>query len=73
MQREKEITYNWLCDEIKRIDKINPQVAARLCNSFNFVKKFPDEIKTIAQKEIKRLLDMPDLSKNSRELLESFV
>ncbi len=73
MQREKEKTYAWFCDEIIRIDKINPQVAARLCSCFNFVKKFPDEIKEIAQKEIGRVLAEPNLSKNSRELLEGCI
>ncbi len=73
MQRDKEETFQWLCDEIIRIDKMNPQVAARLCGNFNFVKKFPEEIKTIAQKEIKRVLAIPSLSKNSRELLEGCI
>jgi aminopeptidase N len=73
MQRDKEETFQWLCDEIIRIDKMNPQVAARLCGNFNFVKKFPDEIKAIAQKEIKRVLAETGLSKNSRELLETCV
>ncbi len=73
MQRDKEETYKWLCDEIIRIDKMNPQVAARLCGNFNFVKKFPEDIKSIAQSEISRVLLEPGLSKNSRELLETCV
>lgn len=65
--------FKWLCEEILKIDRMNPQVAARLCGSFNFVKKFPEILRTKAQAEIKRLLEDSKLSKNSRELLESCV
>lgn len=73
MQRDDGSTFKWLCDEIIRIDKHNPQVAARVCGSFNFVKKFPEHLKKLAQTEITRVLSHPDLSKNSRELLEGCV
>ncbi len=65
--------FKWLCDEILKVDKLNPQVAARLCGSFNFVKKFPEKLRVAAQAEIKRLLDDSQLSKNARELLEGCV
>ncbi len=70
MQSEPERSFKWLCDEILRIDKKNPQVAARLCGSFNFVKKYPEAIRLQAQSEIKRVLQDSTLSKNARELLE---
>ena len=73
MQRDKEKTFSWICDRIIEIDKMNPQVAARVCGNFNFVKKFPEDIKIIAQTEIRRVLAETSLSKNSRELLESCV
>jgi aminopeptidase N len=63
-------TFVWLCDEILKIDKMNPQVAARVCGGFNFIKKYPENLKVLAQKEIARVLAVPELSKNSRELLE---
>jgi aminopeptidase N len=72
-QKEDGSTFKWFCDEILKIDKMNPQVASRLCGNFNFVKKFPEAMKQKAQLEIKRLLEDPQLSKNSRELLESCV
>ncbi len=71
--QQDDAALKWLCDEIIRIDKNNPQVAARLCNSFTFVKKFPAPLKKLAQAEIQRVLDAPNLSKNSRELLEGCV
>ena len=72
MQQDPD-TFKWLCDEIIKIDKLNPQVAARVCSSFNFVKKFPHDLKTLAQTEIKRVLSETGLSKNSRELLQGCV
>lgn len=73
MQQSEGEAFKWLCDQILMIDKNNPQVAARVCNSFTFVKKFPENLKLLAQTEIKRLLAEPTLSKNSRELLEGCV
>lgn len=73
MQREEGQAFSWLCDEIIKIDKMNPQVAARVCGSFNFVKKYPENLRILAQAEIRRVLAEPHLSKNSREILESCV
>jgi aminopeptidase N len=73
MQKADGSTFKWLCDEILKIDKKNPQVAARVCGTFNFVKKYPENLKVLAQAEIKRLLEDSSLSKNSRELLEGCV
>lgn len=73
MQREGVRAFSWLCDEIIKIDTMNPQVAARVCGSFNFVKKYPENLRTLAQTEIRRVLAEPQLSKNSRELLEGCV
>ncbi len=63
-------TFSWYADEILKIDAWNPQVAARLCGNFNFVKKLPSAQKEKALHEIRRLLSVESLSKNSRELLE---
>lgn len=73
MQKEDGSTFKWLCDEIINIDKMNPQVAANVCGSFNFIKKYPTHLRDLAQKEIKRLLDNPELSRNARELLEGCI
>lgn len=73
MQSHNGAPFKWLCDEIIRIDKLNPQVAANVCGSFNFIKKYPAELKDLAQAEIKRVLEEPGLSRNSRELLEGCI
>jgi aminopeptidase N len=70
---DSEPTYQWYCDEILRIDAVNPQVAARLSSAFNFTKKLPDHLKKIAQTEISRVLKSEKLSKNAREILEKCI
>ncbi|RYZ67953.1 MAG: DUF3458 domain-containing protein [Proteobacteria bacterium] len=67
----KHNAYEFLADMILKIDEKNPQVAARLCAAFNFVKKFPAAQKEKALHEIKRVVNHEKLSKNSRELLQS--
>ncbi len=63
--------YEFYADKIIEIDKLNPQVAARLCAAFNYVQKLDPQMKERALKAIKRIVAVPDLSKNSRELLQS--
>jgi aminopeptidase N len=63
--------YEFLADMILKIDEKNPQVAARLCAAFNFVKKLPHEMKERALIQIRRVVASEKLSKNSRELLQS--
>jgi len=63
--------YEFMADMILQIDEKNPQVAARLCGAFNFVKKFPPKMKERALQEIRRVVANEKLSKNSRELLQS--
>lgn len=65
--------YEFYADKIIEIDAMNPQVAARLCAAFNFVKKLNPDMKSRAQKEIQRILAVPNLSPNSRELLQSSI
>lgn len=64
-------TYEFYADKIIEIDAKNPQVAARLCAAFNFVQKLSPEMKESALKQIRRIVAVDSLSKNSRELLQS--
>jgi aminopeptidase N len=61
--------YKFYADMIIEIDPKNPQVAARLCSAFTFVKKLDPKMKDQALTEIRRMTAVPTLSKNSRELL----
>jgi aminopeptidase N len=63
--------YAFYADKILEIDQKNPQVAARLCAAFNFTDKLTQDMKDVALEQIRRMVDVPALSKNSRELLES--
>lgn len=63
--------YEFYADKILEIDAKNPQVAARLCAAFNFVQKLEPAMKEKALKQIKRMVAVESLSKNSRELLQS--
>lgn len=63
--------YKFYADKIIEIDAKNPQVAARLCSSFNFVQKLTPKMKERALVEIRRILAVDTLSKNSRELLQT--
>ncbi|KHD87718.1 MAG: aminopeptidase N [Bdellovibrio sp. ArHS] len=69
----KTEAYEFYADKILEIDAKNPQVAARLCAAFNFVKKLDPVMKEKAMKQIKRMVAVETLSKNSRELLQSAI
>lgn len=63
--------FKFYADCIIEIDAKNPQVASRLCGAFNFVQKLEPAMKERALGEIKRIVAVESLSKNSRELLQS--
>lgn len=67
----KADAYEFYADRIIEIDAKNPQVAARLCAAFNFVRKLDPKMKEKAMSQIKRMVTVENLSKNSRELLQS--
>lgn len=67
----KTNAYEFYADKIIEIDAKNPQVAARLCAAFNFTQKLSPEMKNRALTQIKRILAVNTLSKNSRELLQT--
>lgn len=69
--QEHENAYEFLAQSILEIDKNNPQVAARLCVGFNLIKKLPSTLQEKAKTAVQSVLRNPDLSKNSRELLET--
>ncbi|MFS4457652.1 aminopeptidase N [Bdellovibrio sp. HCB2-146] len=65
--------YKFYSDMILEIDPKNPQVAARLCAAFTFVKKLDPQMQERALVEIRRMVAAPSLSKNSRELLQPML
>lgn len=61
--------FEWYADTVIKLDKLNPQVAARLASAFKFTGKLEPETKEMALKAVRRILAEPSLSKNSKELL----
>ncbi|MGB0452364.1 MAG: aminopeptidase N [Bacteriovoracaceae bacterium] len=61
--------YQLLSDRLVTIDKINPQVSARLANAYKDLAKLPQKRRDLMDVEIKRLLETPNLSKNAFEIL----
>lgn len=49
------LSYQYVADKIIEVDKINPQVAARVLTSFSGVKKLPTELKEKMLLELKRI------------------
>ncbi len=64
----KTDAFEFYADKILEIDAKNPQVASRLCSAFNFVQKLDPAMKDKAMTQIKRMVAVESLSKNSREL-----
>jgi aminopeptidase N len=60
--------YQFVADSIIEIDKLNPQVAARLTSSFSQWKRFDSHRKELMQKELLRIQKTEGLSKDSFEV-----
>ncbi len=61
--------YRLLADKIIELNKINPQVAARLSGAFKVFSKLPDSLKALLEVELKRIKGTPQLSKNVYEII----
>lgn len=64
-----EAAYEFLTDQILKVDEINPQVAARICGLFDYTGKMPDLQKAQLKAQAQRALNYTKLSKNTRELI----
>jgi aminopeptidase N len=60
--------YLWYAAQIKRIDKMNPQVAARLCDAYNLVPKLEATLQTKIKASLEALKESR-LSSNVTELI----
>ncbi len=61
--------YKFIADRIIEIDKLNPSMGAALSSSFVLYKKFPANLKTLAEKELRRIVETAGLSKNAFEIV----
>jgi aminopeptidase N len=62
--------YQFTADRVIEMDRLNPQVSARLVNySFTAIKRLDEVRKKLATKELKRILDSGNLSKDTFEIV----
>lgn len=61
-------TYKFLCEKLLEVDRLNPQVAARLASSFDFCLKADEQLKSRARQNLKALVGQ-GLSSNSFEIV----
>jgi aminopeptidase N len=64
----KNDTYAFMGDKLLELDKLNPQVAARVAGAFDVWTKLPTLLKDRAHKELTRLAGK-NLSKNTHEII----
>ncbi|SIN94949.1 aminopeptidase N [Sulfurivirga caldicuralii] len=62
--------YVFLADEILKVDKLNPQIAARLLSPFTQWRRFDTARQALMKAQLERILQVPSLSSNSYEIVE---
>ena len=62
--------YRFLADTVLALDKINPQVAARLAGSFETWRRFDDKRQALIRAELARIKATDGLSRNLFEIAE---
>ncbi|MFK8068785.1 MAG: aminopeptidase N [Gammaproteobacteria bacterium] len=62
--------YRFLADQIIKLDPMNPQVASRLVRVFTRWKRFDENRKALMKKELERIKQQTDLSKDVFEIVE---
>jgi aminopeptidase N len=62
--------YRFLADTVLALDKINPQVAARLAGSFETWRRFDDKRQALIRAELARVKSAEGLSRNLFEIAE---
>ncbi|TGK48443.1 aminopeptidase N [Leptospira bouyouniensis] len=67
------IGYQIIAERIKRLNGINPQVAAGLAKLFSAASKQKGDLPNIAKRELEEIQNLPNLSKDLREVTEKIV
>ncbi|MGH1541250.1 MAG: aminopeptidase N [Arenicella sp.] len=67
--RQDGLAYAFFVDKIIELDAKNPQIAARMVGVFNQWKTFESTYAGQMQKQLQRLNDLPDLSRDVREIV----
>jgi aminopeptidase N len=61
--------YSFLADQIIALNALNPQVAARMARAYDRWKRFDDQRKIHAKKQLERIRDTDKLSKDVAEIV----
>ena len=61
--------YRFLTDQVLALDKINPQMAARLVSTLSRWRRFDANRQDLMQTELKRILSAPEISKDTFEIV----
>ena len=65
--------YKIVTDWLLKLDKINPQTTARICTVFENWKVFDPERQKMIKKNLNRLYNLPNVSKNTYEIIDSIL
>ena len=60
---------NLFVKELEKVDKINPQIASRLCETMNLYPKLSTDTKKLVKSKLHNFYKSDDISKNSFEIL----
>ena len=61
--------YAFLADMVLQLDKVNPQVAARLCGAFETWRRFDQGRQALIRKQLSRIAATEGLSRNVSEIV----
>jgi aminopeptidase N len=65
--------YKIVTDWLLKLDKINPQTTARICTVFENWKVFDPERQKMIKKNLNRLYNLPNISKNTYEIIDAIL
>ncbi len=60
--------YEFIANQIIKLDQLNPQIAARMTHAFSRWKQYNKSRQTLMKKQLKRILDIKGLSKDVFEI-----
>ena len=63
--------YEFVAEQIKILDKINPQIASRMVASFNNRKRYDKNRNHLMKKQLESIISLPELSKNVYEIVSN--
>ncbi|MGB1235378.1 MAG: aminopeptidase N [Planktomarina sp.] len=66
-------SYTLLTDNLIALDKLNPQLAARMITVFESWKRYDKDRQAMITGNLKRLQSQPDLSRNTKEMVDRIL